>query len=132
MIPHTSIEAICRFIAFKLLPKKVRYWVVIKSWAEATTGIYSKTNCATITYDEVIRRSFESDSQSRMSKAFCECGHEILQDPLSKVYEVGTHTNIICSKCDLQTSWDLDAPVPVFLNSYPKPVLPPQQNGVPD
>lgn len=51
------------------------------------------------------------------SKAFCECGHETLQDPLSKVYEGGTFTNIICSKCGVQTKWDLDAPVPIFLSS---------------
>ncbi len=51
------------------------------------------------------------------SKAFCECGHETLQDPLSKVYEGGTFTNIICSKCGVQTTWDLNAPAPLFLKS---------------
>jgi len=108
-------QTLYRLIAFNLIPKPIRYWVVIKTWAEATTGKYSKTNCATLTYDEAIRRSFEPDTESRMSKAFCECGHEILQDPLSKVYEGGTFTNIICSKCGVQTKWDLDAPVPIVL-----------------
>jgi len=53
--------------------------------------------------------------EDRRSKCYCICGHEILQDENSKVYEAGTHTNIICSKCNAQTSWDLDAPCPIFL-----------------
>lgn len=130
MHPFNFTEKLCRAIAFNLIPKKVRYWVVIKTWAEATTGIYSKTNCSTLTYDEAIRRSFESDAESRMSKAFCPCGHEILQDPLSKVYEHSKHTNIICSQCDLQTSWDLDAPVPLFITSYPRPLPEPEGDNV--
>lgn len=55
------------------------------------------------------------------SKAYCECGNELLQDTKSKIYETGEQTNIICSYCDLQTSWDLDAPVPLLLTSHPKP-----------
>lgn len=51
------------------------------------------------------------------SKAWCECGHETLQDPLSKIYEGGTFTNIICSNCNRQTTWDLGAPVPIKLSS---------------
>lgn len=51
------------------------------------------------------------------SKCFCPCGHEILQDPLSKIYEGGTFTSIICSKCNRQTTWDLDAPAPIFLGT---------------
>ncbi len=51
------------------------------------------------------------------SKAWCECGHETLQDPLSKIYEGGTFTNIICSKCGVQTTWDLNTPAPLFIRS---------------
>lgn len=51
------------------------------------------------------------------SKAYCECGHETLQDPASKIYEGGTFMSIICSKCNRQTKWDLDAPVPLKLSS---------------
>jgi hypothetical protein len=54
------------------------------------------------------------------SKCYCVCGHEILQDPLSKIYEGGTFTNIICSNCDTQTTWDLDAPVPLLLKAVPR------------
>lgn len=115
-------EKILRFIAFNLVPKNLRYWVVIRTWSEATTGIYSHTNCATLTYDEAVRRSFETEAESRTSKALCDCGHEILRDPLSEVYETGRQTNIICSKCGLQTGWDLDAPVPIHLDSHPKPL----------
>lgn len=52
-----------------------------------------------------------------LPKCYCLCKNEILQDEYSVFYEVGTHTNIICSKCGVQTSWDLNAPVPLFLNS---------------
>jgi len=55
--------------------------------------------------------------EDRRSKAWCECGHETLQDPLSKIYETGTVTNIICSNCNRQTTWDLDAPLPLFIKS---------------
>lgn len=54
------------------------------------------------------------------SKCFCECGHEILQDENSKIYEGGTFTNIICSQCGCQTTWDLDTPVPLLLYTLPK------------
>lgn len=53
------------------------------------------------------------------SKCFCECGHETLQDPASKIYEGGTFTNIICARCNRQTTWDLNAPVPLKLHSIP-------------
>ena len=120
MTPFNLKDKIIRFIAFNLVPRELRYWIVIRTWSEATTGRWSKTNVATLTYDEAIRRSFEEDSNS---KAYCECGHELLNDINSKIYEqgLGNHTNIICSYCDLQTSWDLDAPVPIFLTSHPKP-----------
>lgn len=49
------------------------------------------------------------------SKCFCICGNEILQNPASKIYDAGSHVNIICSQCHAQTSWDLSAPVPLFL-----------------
>lgn len=61
--------------------------------------------------------------ENRLSKAYCQCGHETLQDDLSKFYEAGTYTNIICSNCGTQTSWDLCAPVPIFLTSIPSPLL---------
>ncbi len=56
-------------------------------------------------------------AEDRRSKAYCECGHETLQDPLSKIYEGGSFTNIICAKCNRQTTWNLDAPVPLRLRS---------------
>lgn len=51
------------------------------------------------------------------SHAYCLCGHEVLQDPKSKIYDAGTETHIICSQCGIQTNWDLNAPVPLFLGS---------------
>ena len=113
LLPFDFKEKLFRSIAFNLIPKPIRYWVVIKTWSEATTGKYSATNVATLTYDEAIRRSFPVDGDKETSLAFCICGHELLQDEKSKVYEGGTFTNIICSECNLQTSWDLDAPVPL-------------------
>ena len=38
------------------LPKKLIYFCLIRGWANATTGSYSKENAGTITCDEVIRR----------------------------------------------------------------------------
>lgn len=120
-MPFNLKEKLIRFVAFNLVPRELRYWIVIRTWSEATTGRWSATNVSTLTYDEAIRRSFEENSNS---KAYCECGHELLQDTKSQIYETGMQTNIICSHCDLQTSWDLDAPVPLFLTSHPKPVPP--------
>lgn len=65
---------------------------------------------------EWIKEFFE-DYHQQPSKAWCECGHEVLQDPLSKIYEGGTFTNIICSRCNVQTTWNLDTPVPLFIKS---------------
>lgn len=59
--------------------------------------------------------------EDNSSKCWCSCGHETLQDPKSKIYEGGTFTNIICSNCDTQTTWDLDAPVPLFLKELKSP-----------
>lgn len=59
---------------------------------------------------------FHSNIQN--SKAYCECGHELLGDTKSKVYEHKDYTNIICSECATQTKWDLDAPVPIFLGKH--------------
>lgn len=58
--------------------------------------------------------------ECRRSKAWCECGNDVLGDELSEVYEGGSFTNIICSKCGRQTKWDLDAPVPIKLDSIPR------------
>lgn len=52
-----------------------------------------------------------------LSRAWCECGQEVLQDPKSQIYEAGSTTNIICSNCGLQTNWDLDAPVPLLIKT---------------
>lgn len=66
---------------------------------------------------EKIKQLFLLEVEDRWSKCYCLCGHEILQDPLSKIYEAGSSTNIICSKCDLQTNWNLNAPVPILLKT---------------
>lgn len=55
------------------------------------------------------------DYGKQTSFCWCICNHELLGDPNSKIYEGGTFTNIICANCNLQTTWDLDAPVPIFL-----------------
>jgi transposase-like protein len=56
------------------------------------------------------------NTEGAYSECYCpNCEHEILRDKLSKIYEGGTFTNIICSKCGAQSKWDLDAPVPLFL-----------------
>lgn len=59
---------------------------------------------------------FFKKKESR-SKAFCPCGYEILQDADSKIYEGGTFTDIICSKCNTQSKWNLDAPVPIYIEA---------------
>ena len=119
LIPFGLKDKIIRFIAFNLVPRELRYWIVIRTWSEATTGKYSRTNVATLTYDEAMRRSF---NEFKETEAYCDCGNELLNDTTSDVYETGTQTNIVCSKCRLQTDWDLDAPVPIRLASHPKPI----------
>jgi len=52
---------------------------------------------------------------SYSAKAFCPCGHELLQDERCVKYYVGDISNIICNICNLQTTWDLSAPVPLFI-----------------
>lgn len=50
------------------------------------------------------------------SKAFCECKHELLQDVNSVKYYREEHlVTIVCSRCDFETTWDLDAPVPLLV-----------------
>lgn len=61
---------------------------------------------------------FLHDINNEGSKAWCDCGHEILQDPLSKVEEGSNFTIILCNNCNTQTMWDLDAPVPLKLNRF--------------
>lgn len=51
------------------------------------------------------------------SECYCPtCKNEILNDKLSQIYEGGTFTNIICSRCGTQSRWDLDCPVPLFIS----------------
>lgn len=64
---------------------------------------------------KLLRLMFKKLCGDRASKAWCECGNETLQDPHSRIYEGGTFTNIICSQCGRQTTWNLDGPVPVSI-----------------
>jgi len=51
------------------------------------------------------------------SKCYCTCGPELLQDENSIVFYTGKLTNIICNICNMQTTWDLDTPVPLFIDN---------------
>jgi hypothetical protein len=60
-----------------------------------------------------IKKFFFKDAH--YTECFCPiCKHEIFNDEQSVFYEGGTFTNIICSKCGTQSTWDLDAPVPLY------------------
>jgi hypothetical protein len=102
-----------------LLPQRLVYWAFIRFWSSVTTfeeGAHMTPDQITfsLAIDLWNRRH---QKKTELSKAYCECGHEVLQDPKSKVYEGGSTTNIICSNCGVQTNWDLDAPVPLFIKS---------------
>lgn len=101
------------------LPERLVYWSFVRFWSLAT----SFEEGANMTPDEMTWSKAidlwvrKHQKQNYLSKAYCECGHEILQDPQSKVYEEGTFTNIICSNCNRQTTWDLNTPAPLFIKS---------------
>ena len=102
-----------------LLPQRVVYWAFIRFWANATTFEEgAKMTPDDMTWTKAMylweRKHRKEDY---LSQAWCECGHETLQDPKSQVYEAGSSTNIICSNCGVQTNWDLDAPAPLFIKS---------------
>lgn len=65
LIPFGLKDKIIRFIAFNLVPRELRYWIVIRTWSEATTGKYSATDVSKLTYDEAIRRSFDETEKYR-------------------------------------------------------------------
>jgi len=102
-----------------LLPQRVVYWAFFRFWSCATSFEEgAKMSPDEMTWSKALELwERKHKKQDYSSKAYCECGHETLQDPKSKVYEGGTFTNIICSNCNRQTTWDLDAPAPLFIKS---------------
>jgi len=99
------------------LPQRVVYWAFFRFWGSATTFEEgAKMSPNEMTWSKAIEL-WERKHQKKdySSKCYCVCGHEILQDSKSKVYDAGSHVDIICSNCNAQTSWDLDAPAPLFL-----------------
>lgn len=48
----------------RMVPKNVRYYIVIDAWAKATTGKYSNTDATSITADEMVRRVFDHGAQA--------------------------------------------------------------------
>ncbi len=49
------LETIYQKIA-KIIPKKLRYFIVIDSWAKSTTGKYSDTIINELTVDKMLKR----------------------------------------------------------------------------
>jgi len=49
------LETIYRKIA-KIIPNKLRYFIVMDSWAKTTTGKYGDTMPITLTVDEMLNR----------------------------------------------------------------------------
>lgn len=107
-----------------LLPERVVYFAFFRFWGCATSFEEgAKMTPDQMTWTKAIELWEKKHSKiynstlNVLSKAYCECGHEVLQDENSKVYEAGSTTNIICSNCNLQTNWDLDAPVPLVIET---------------
>ena len=56
----------------------------------------------------------------QMTFCYCKnCRNELCGDPDSLVYDAGSEVHCICSKCNWQTNFLFDAPVPIFLKALP-------------
>lgn len=51
-----AAEKLSQFIAWRLLPYRIRYWVVIRAWADATPGRWSSTESPGITAEVLLKR----------------------------------------------------------------------------
>jgi hypothetical protein len=55
-----------------------------------------------------------------VQRTFCyckNCRHELCGDEDTKVYDGGSEVRFICAKCNWQTDFLFDAPVPIFLRA---------------
>ena len=46
------------WIAWNLIPKRIRYWVVLRAGADATMGKWSNVEVPTLKFFEVLERVF--------------------------------------------------------------------------
>jgi hypothetical protein len=51
-----AVEKLSQFIVWRLLPYRIRYWVVIRAWAEATQGRWTSQEPPSVTAHEILRR----------------------------------------------------------------------------
>ena len=78
----------------------------------------------------IIWRGFREKSKQR-TFCYCKnCMNELCADPNTQCYDAGSEVHYICGKCNWQTDFMFDAPVPIYLRCYPpnegqgKPVTP--------
>lgn len=57
-IYKNAIEKAARFVAFHLIPRQVRMWVVIRAGAIASQGQYSNQVVPDMLYMDVLKRAF--------------------------------------------------------------------------
>ena len=50
------LEKIVQFVVWKCLPYKVRYWVVIRAWADATQGEWSHVEAPGVLGVDMLKR----------------------------------------------------------------------------
>jgi hypothetical protein len=67
--------------------------------------------------------TFLSWFRRKKQTTFCyckNCRNELCADPKSDCYDSGNgEVRYICGKCDWQTDFLFDAPVPIYLRSFP-------------
>jgi len=49
-------EKFWKFVAWHLIPKRARYWVVVRQWAHATQGKWSHVEAPIVLALEVLQR----------------------------------------------------------------------------
>lgn len=54
-----AVDRICLFVASKILPKRLIYWVLISAWAVVTSGKYSNKSVNDFDVNELLRRYAE-------------------------------------------------------------------------
>lgn len=63
----------------------------------------------------------------RRQRTFCyckNCMNELCADPETKCYDAGAEVHYICGKCNWQTDFFFDAPVPIYMRCFPPPEAP--------
>lgn len=51
-----AVERLSQFIVWRLLPYRIRYWAVVRAWADATQGQWSDQDSTAIRAEQLLKR----------------------------------------------------------------------------